>query len=409
MSQEKPDPLFSKLDLRAVLQHSEGEMLSEIESLGEDALLNTSLEELSEYYSEKFKWTTLSICEATDGTGIRVEREETKVNFGHNPNLSHYGIVRATRITYIVPYTGDAGLLTCYPSTRKMSTPYAVVRPGALCFSYTSPPLDAEALKDRFSKDLSDIKEWLQWIQRDVAAHNDTLARKALCRLQERRSAALNGREFASSLGYPLAEREGAPKTYAVQTQRRKLPEFPKSGPLSGAIEPSLLDEHYEHILSVIGSMVQVMELSPRAFKGMKEEDLRQQFLVQLNGHYVGAATAETFNYEGKTDILIRVGGKNIFVAECKFWDGPASLTEAINQILNYSSWKDTKTAVLVFNRTREFSTVLEKIRPTVEQHPCFVKEVKFDAQSGFRFVLHHKDDSKRELILTVLAFEVPA
>ena len=75
----------------------------------------------------------------------------------------------------------------------------------------------------------------------------------------------------------------------------------------------------YEHILSVISNMVAVMERSPRAFKDMGEEDLRTHFLVHLNGHYEGQATGETFNYEGKTDILIRAGGRNIFIAECKF------------------------------------------------------------------------------------------
>ena len=43
-------------------------------------------------------------------------------------------------------------------------------------------------------------------------------------------------------------------------------------------------------------------------------------FWFELNGHYEGGASGETFNYEGKTDILIRVQGKNIFIAECEYW-----------------------------------------------------------------------------------------
>ena len=78
--------------------------------------------------------------------------------------------------------------------------------------------------------------------------------------------------------------------------------------------------EEYEEILRIMRNMVQGMELSPRAFVGMQEEDLRTHFLVQLNAQYEGQATGETFNFEGKTDILIRVQGKNIFIAECKFW-----------------------------------------------------------------------------------------
>jgi len=97
-------------------------------------------------------------------------------------------------------------------------------------------------------------------------------------------------------------------------------------------------------------NMVTVIERSPSAFKNMQEEDIRQHFLVQLNGQYEGQATGETFNLEGKTDILIRVEGKNIFIAECKFWKGPESLKKAIDQLLDYTTWRDTKTAIVVFN-----------------------------------------------------------
>ena len=108
--------------------------------------------------------------------------------------------------------------------------------------------------------------------------------------------------------------------------------------------------------------MVMVMERSPRAFKDMVEEDLRSHFLVQLNGQYEGQATGEAFNYEGKTDILIRTEGKNIFIAECKFWTGPSGLNDALNQLLGYTSWRDTKVALLVFNRDRATSTVVNRI-----------------------------------------------
>jgi hypothetical protein len=98
-------------------------------------------------------------------------------------------------------------------------------------------------------------------------------------------------------------------------------------------------------------NMVQVMELSPHVFYNMGEEDLRTHFLVQLNGAFKGQATGETFNFQGKTDILIRVEGKNVFIAECKFWKGEEALFATLDQLLSYLSWRDTKAALLVFNR----------------------------------------------------------
>lgn len=44
--------------------------------------------------------------------------------------------------------------------------------------------------------------------------------------------------------------------------------------------------EHYEHVLTVVQNMTQVMERSPSEFANMGEEALRRHYLVQLNGHF---------------------------------------------------------------------------------------------------------------------------
>ena len=154
--------------------------------------------------------------------------------------------------------------------------------------------------------------------------------------------------------------------------------------------------------------MALVMERSPSAFAEMDEEALRSHFLVQLNGHYQGQATGETFNYEGKTDILIRANGKNIFIAECKYWAGAKKFVESINQLLGYVSWRDTKTAIIIFNRNRNFSQVLGAIPGSVRAHPNFKKDVDDNGEGRSRHVFAHRDDRNRELLLTVMAFDVP-
>ena len=75
---------------------------------------------------------------------------------------------------------------------------------------------------------------------------------------------------------------------------------------------------------------------------------------MQLNGNYEGQAAGETFNYQGKTDILIRSGDRNIFIAERKFWNGPAKPTKTIDQLLGYLSWRDSKAAILNKRRSQQ-------------------------------------------------------
>jgi hypothetical protein len=215
---------------------------------------------------------------------------------------------------------------------------------------------------------------------------------------------------MVASLGFKMKERQGAAKTFVAPEVRRKIsPVMPAASSAPFKPEPALSTEDYEHILGVMQNMTQVMELSPSAFHEVDEEALRSHFLVQLNGHYQGQATGETFNYEGKTDILIRSEGRNIFIAECKFWSGPKKLVETIDQLLSYSSWRDTKTAVVVFNRNRDFSKVLAAIPEAVRAHPQYKRDLPGSTETVFRYQFANRDDRNRELFLTVLAFDVPA
>jgi hypothetical protein len=155
-------------------------------------------------------------------------------------------------------------------------------------------------------------------------------------------------------------------------------------------------------------SMVHVMERSPADFAHMKEETLRSHFLVQLNAQYEGQATGETFNYEGKTDIFIKCNGRNIFIVECKFWGGAKKYQETIDQLLSYLSWRDTKVAVVVFNRNKHFSGVLAEIARVTPEHPNCKKLLRQRSESSWVYRFAHRDDPNREMTLTVMAFDIP-
>ena len=318
--------------------------------------------------------------------------------------------MKGTKITFFVPYEGDGNLFRFSPNSSTSNRPCAQLNLSELVFAYTRLDHDAEAVKRDFQSDLASVKSYLEPQRAQVKQHNETIRSKIQKYIDERRDSLLESQSMVAALGYPIRLRPDAPKTYVVPTIRKKTP-IARAVAADKPIrpEPALDMTGYEHILSVVCNMVAVMERSPHAFRGMKEEDLRQHFLVQLNGQYEGQATGETFNFDGKTDILIRVEGKNIFIAECKFWDGPESFKRALDQLLSYASWRDTKIALLIFNRGRSLTTLLAKIPELVKEHPNFLRSLEYKSETGFRFALHHKDDKDRELILSVLVFEVPA
>jgi hypothetical protein len=256
---------------------------------------------------------------------------------------------------------------------------------------------------------MADVTRYLEWQKTSFDGFNDKLAATARALIQGRKDKLLRDQNLVAELGIPLKRNPAAQSTYAAPEVKRKL--SPKLPPVTKGTfkpEPALEENEYQHILDVMESMVRVMERSPKVFHDIDEEALRTHFLVQLNGHYEGQATGETFNFEGKTDILVRSGDRNVFIAECKFWNGPATLSATIDQLLRYMSWRDSKAAILLFNRKKDFSKVLSAIPEIVKAHPNFQKDEGKRGESRFRYALRNRDDPAKILHLTVIAFDIP-
>ena len=81
---------------------------------------------------------------------------------------------------------------------------------------------------------------------------------------------------------------------------------------------------------------------------------------------------------------------------------------ETIDQLLSYLSWRDTKAAVVVFNRNADFSAVLAKMAEATPKHPHFKRKSDRLDERAFRYVFGQPGDANREITLTVLAFDIP-
>ena len=403
--------LFYEGDLSDAFRAREQRMLDEINSLNENRVLNTSEDDLYDYFVEKYKMEALQI----DEEQIKIDYGDAKIDISQSAGYvvwdrSRPLYVTGTRITFYIPFSGNSLLLKLQPSTYNLNPPRADVTDSEIVMIYEQTDSEATKIEDEFKSEIARLRNYLKLIRQDVTTFNSLVCKKASQGIKYRREKILKDRELVEKIGFPLRRRQDAPNTYVAPQVRRAIsPKLPPTSTEPYKPEPTLDIQEHERILSVISNMVMVMERSPRAFRNMDEEDLRQHFLVQLNGQYEGQATGETFNFEGKTDILIRVDDKNIFIAECKFWKGPKAFREAIDQLLSYSTWRDTKTALLVFNRNAEMTTVLNRIPEQVKAHSKYKGSRTYDSETGFRYTFRHRDDANREIVLTVLVFNVPA
>ena len=406
-----PEQLFYKYDLSGTTENSGRALADDINSLGENEVLGTSEQDMVAYLVEKQEIAPLTIA---DESGIQMDYSEVQIDVSRSREYPILGMgpshVIGTRLTFYVPFTGDADLFHCRPSTRRMGLPAPSITSNELVFTYETTKGRASGVNDTFKEELEQTRIHAARVNEKVNQFNDALPEKARQLLNARRKKLLQDRSLVESIGFPIRRRQTPPSTFVVPDVKRhiKLPK-PVASSTSFSPEPTLDTNEYEDILSILSNMVDVMERSPRAFKDLNEEDLRTHFLVQLNGQYEGQATGETFNYEGKTDILIRADDKNIFIAECKFWTGPAGLTKALDQLLGYTAWRDTKAALLVFNRRTNMSTVLERVPAAVRAHPNYKAERTTNSETEFRYVFGHRDDETREITVTILVFDVPA
>jgi len=408
----RDDLLFFKVEAFGVQEQQRRAVDAEIAGMDGNRLLNTNVDDLVGYVVDKFRIDAPELDEAN----MTVDQREAQRDVSGDPRRFAYHMgdgrpvhVTGTEVIVEVPFSGDPQMFRVRPNTYDTGPPRGEVSGNTLVFRYWSDTPQGDQVKGALNGWLRDVKRYLQWQSESFKGFNDALAGSARTAITQRREKLLANQNLVTGLGIALKRRPGTAATYTAPEVKRKIaPKLPPASTGTFKPEPILEEAEYQHILDVIEGMVKVMERSPKAFHGIDEEALRTHFLVQLNGHYEGGATGETFNYQGKTDILIRSGDRNIFIAECKFWYGPAKLTETIDQLLGYLSWRDSKAAILLFNRNRDFSKVVEAVPGVVRTHPNFQKDEGKRGETAFRYAFRHRDDAAKILHLTVMAFDIP-
>jgi len=318
--------------------------------------------------------------------------------------------VDATTTTLTVAFSGDLDLLRLQPGTWDGSNPDGTVAGNDLVFERAWPGTPSQAEVERWVGETTrELAKNIEWQEPDIRSHNQSLASAALQAITKRRTSLLAKRHLQASLPFNISPRPDAPLTFAPEGVRRKPSWSPPSTGDSRSYQPeaSLTAEQFEDILRISRAIEHSMERTPSAFAKLAEEELRSVFLAALNAQFEGGATGETFNAEGKTDILIRYHDRNLFIGECKIWQGDVSLTKAVDQVLRYLSWRDSHAAILIFVRNKEMSSVVAKIPSIVGAHANHIRLLRTVGDAEWHYKFNQTGDSARELTLAVQAFHI--
>lgn len=341
--------------------------------------------------------------------------EEVKVDVGYDyarraldPGRSF--LIAGTRNTVHIPFDGDAGVFRLTPKTRDFNPPYAEVRKRELVRSWEYPHDSPIDLRKELDALLRSVTRYLSSAASDITAFNASLDQRARRRTVTRRERIRAGYERAAASGIPIGPRGQPERTYIADAiVRLPSPAIPRRVETPIPLEPALGDEHFENILRVLRAFFTQMERSPDAWTALGEEQRRDLIVTTLITHYRGQTTAEAFNVSGRTDILVRVDDRNVFIGEAKFWSGEKAFGEAIDQLFRYAAWRDTKLAIVMFVKQKGLTGVLATTRAALAGHGQFVSWKDAAEESELRAVMRWPGDDDRHAELNVFFVHTPA
>lgn len=400
--------LFSEPSLFDQLQARLGAVIGIVDGWDADDLLDRTDDSLVEQIVEHQLVDPVELLEEQQ---YAREAETKRVDMQRDPRFAGFpgrpAMVPTTFQDVVIPVRGDPSMLAWQPSSFSFNPPVARLSSDAVIFTYQSPQPSPEALASEYERWLEQVRSGVRTVNSQIEQHNRALEAEARRRVSDRRARLLSNRNLTASLQLPVHRRSDAPVN-PVPLRRRVLT-VPTTPAKPFEPEPSISEEMYEAALGTIAAMGNVIERNPITFHTLHEPALRDHLLLQLNSQFEGNAMGEVFNGAGKTDILIRAGDRNVFIAECKKWRGIARFGEAIDQLLGYHTWRDTKAAIVLFIAQRNAHAIVEQATEALRAHAAFIRDGSAaDPMRRVNVVLRAHDDERHEIRVALLPIVVP-
>ena len=402
--------IFAEEDLRAYLEHRAHAVLSGIEQEEDDYLLNINVDDYV-----RFKVAAMSVDEVNiHDENIHASSAERLIPASSFPR---YFFVRSGQsykkdvITFHIPVSGNLQLLRTIPSRKLVWTIPVDASQSEISFDVINFQDDAAAIVAVKDENVKNIITQLTYVNTEVKQFNTQVEGRVRNAMQVRKEQIEKQTGVLAALGVPIRKSSNTPATFAVPApQIRKIIEVkkPEVHEASFSPEPTLDTATYMQILRLIHDVGKQFEKLPSIYKGKEEEHLRDHLLMFLEPNFTGSATGETFNKSGKTDILLRHDGNNVFIAECKFWKGAKSFDEAVSQLLGYLTWRDSKAAVVIFVQNKDFTKVLEAAGSEIKRHSNYLKLEKIVNETWSIHHVHLNGDRNRVVNLAVMLYHLP-
>lgn len=383
----------------------------EIDNCKDDYILNVCAEDYITYLVDKYTLEPLEILRETEEIGTPVEIKQDLSEYQNRGVFSRYGCYRdgyKIEISYLFNGSGILFKVRPNPFTMTAYDIYVDESNEKVSFFIQIFSQNVEEFNREKSSAYSSAFTNIQNINNCVNSYNSNLHNIIKKKFEDVKQKRLNKTNFFRAI--KVKKTSNTPSTYGVPRVHKRSFEKPSIGRKKEYFpDPTLDMSTYESIVTEINQLGRSMERKPSLYLGKDEEGIRDVFVTMLETKFDGVtATGETFNYSGKTDILLKNAddNSNLFIAECKFWRGPEHFKKAISQLFDrYLTWRDSKVALMVFVKGSNFTSVLDKIRESVIQHEYYVKERMKRDETSANYIFRLPKDAEKEVFLEIMAF----
>ena len=313
-----------------------------------------------------------------------------------------------------IPFTGNYELFYCHPSTSTVVhlDKGFQINHSSISGKIVLADLDPNTYESEVRKVVNTLSSNLPKIHSEIKLWNDGLENNVRQLLENRKGLVSKKHGFMEQIGLKV---NPSSNDYIVPNPvtKRKIPEpiSKSTSSMKRELVPILQEKVYTDIKEVLYNVGEAIERKPSLYFQKYEEDLRDIFLLFLETRYEATSgVGEAFNKKGKTDILLKYSkdGSNLFVAECKFWKGQKKFMEAIDQLLGYLTYRDSKTALMVFIDQKEPTSLIETAKTEIKNHPNFKRYMKKSHDTSIGYEMTLPSDLKKMIHMEVIFFHFP-
>ncbi len=382
--------MFSKPSIYDYYRTRTDEISNEVRSQPDSYILSVNVDEYVSYLIDKYGLPEIVFDDSRTPTIEKFRQTHPVSDFGE----TFYREFLYVRVSLpVVPNDKIRQALDLLPSTFSLSPP-------KMSYTYGTIVTEVQASAASVERAVEDIKTEVERRNTDIRQHNLSLKTVVTDMVNRRRAHVQNEEELLESIAkkvsIPLrqkAETSSVVPTAVRYSDRVKAVVPPKANPPT---ELTLEREKFNAILNLIDNSCRLFERTPLTFAKLEEEELRDVILSNLNGVFEGDAVGEAFSKRGKTDIYLKVSKGGVFIAECKYWSGPKTVVDTVEQILGYLTWRHSYGVVVLFSKRKNFTDVITSIANKIHELPSYVKGLEKIDASHFKAIHSLPEDDKK-------------